>query len=76
MQDPPFLKTLIMENNDLVRKKNIWNLVLGIIFLAYGCYKLYVLSQNNFQDDTLGLILAIAFIAFGLYDLWKYNKGL
>ncbi|MFO7719624.1 MAG: hypothetical protein R6W85_04195 [Gillisia sp.] len=62
--------------NEVPKKKNIWNLVLGLLFLIYGSYRLYVLSENNFQDDTLSLILAIGFIAFGLYDLWKYNKGL
>lgn len=67
-----------MENNtnEVPKKKNIWNLVLGLLFVGYGSYRLYVLSENNFEDETLGLILAIGFVAFGLYDLWKYNKGL
>lgn len=66
-----------MENNNGVpKRKNIWNLVLGLLFFFYGCYRLYVLSENDFQENLLGLFLAIAFVAFGLYDLWKYKKGL
>ena len=61
--------------NDIPVKRNIWNLVLGLVFLGYGCYKLYTLS-NSLESDTLGLILGIGFIAFGIYDLWKYYKGI
>ncbi len=64
-----------MENENIPRRKNIWNLILGLIFLAYGSYRLYVLS-NSIEENTFSLILAVAFIIFGLYDLWKYNKGL
>lgn len=56
-------------------RKNIWNLILGIIFLGYGSYRLYVLSVSA-EAETLSYILAIAFVIFGLYDLWKYYKGL
>jgi hypothetical protein len=56
-------------------RKNIWNLILGIIFLGYGSYRLYVLSASP-DAETLSYILAVAFVIFGLYDLWKYYKGL
>ncbi len=61
--------------NETPKNKNIWNLVLGIIFVGYGSYRVYTLS-SNINENILGFILGIAFIAFGLYDLWKYNKGL
>ena len=61
--------------NSLPRKRNIWHLILGILFFIYGCYKLYTLTTNN-EEDTLGYILAVGFIAFGIYDLYKYQKGI
>lgn len=73
-----------MENNNtshqetdetLPQKRNIWYLVLGILFVGYGSYRLYTLS-SDIENNIFGFILAIAFIAFGFYDLWKYNKGL
>lgn len=61
--------------NDIPKKRNIWNLVLGLVFLGYGSYKLYELSNSIENGGTLNLILAIGFIAFGIYDLWKYYKA-
>ncbi|WP_300438672.1 hypothetical protein [Christiangramia sp.] len=56
-------------------QKNIWNLVLGIVFLGYGSFRLYQKSQLD-EADTFGIILAIGFIIFGIYDLYKYFKGI
>lgn len=64
-----------MENNRRPGRKNIWNLVLGLIFLLYGCYRVFTLYED-IEGNTLSFILAIGFIVFGLYDLWKYQKGL
>ncbi|MDX1542677.1 MAG: hypothetical protein R3214_01940 [Christiangramia sp.] len=55
-------------------KKNIWNLVLGLIFLGYGSFRLYQKMEAS-DSDTFGMILAIAFIFFGIYDLYKYFTG-
>ncbi|MCF4101219.1 hypothetical protein L1I30_06050 [Gillisia sp. M10.2A] len=63
-----------MQNNT-PRKINIWNLVLGILFLGYGSYKLYMVTTGA-PDSTFGILLAVAFIIFGIYDLYKYFKGL
>ncbi|HSI69343.1 MAG TPA: hypothetical protein VK941_03860, partial [Gillisia sp.] len=46
-------------------RKNIWNLILGIIFLGYGSYRLYVLSVSAEGGETLSYVLAIAFVIFG-----------
>jgi len=62
-----------MEND--IPKRNIWNLVLGLVFLGYGCFKLYGLSNSTEKGNTLDLILAFGFVAFGIYDLWKYYKA-
>ncbi|GAA4319219.1 hypothetical protein GCM10023115_45510 [Pontixanthobacter gangjinensis] len=56
-------------------QRNIWNLVLGLVFLAYGSFRLYQKSQAV-ETDSFGIILAIGFIAFGIYDLYKYYKGI
>ncbi|MFV8224660.1 hypothetical protein [Christiangramia aquimixticola] len=55
-------------------QRNIWHLVLGILFLFYGSFRLYTLL-NSVQTDNLGIALAIGFILFGFYDLYKYYKG-
>ncbi|TBW28399.1 hypothetical protein [Gramella sp. KN1008] len=55
-------------------KRNIWNLVLGIIFLGYGSFRLYQ-KMSISESDTFGIVLAIAFIIFGIYDLYKYFTG-
>ncbi|MCM4159573.1 hypothetical protein FHG64_16280 [Antarcticibacterium flavum] len=55
-------------------RNNIWNLILGIIFLGYGSYRLYYLSASP-ESETFSYILAVAFVIFGIYDLWKYYKG-
>ena len=56
-------------------KRNIWNLVLGIIFIGYGSFRLYQKSMVE-DPDNFGIILAVGFIIFGIYDLYKYFKGI
>lgn len=56
-------------------KRNIWNLVLGIIFIGYGSFRLYQKSMAE-DPDNFGIILAVGFIIFGIYDLYKYFKGI
>jgi len=55
-------------------KRNIWNLVLGIVFLAYGSFRLYQKTQLQ-EPDNFGMVIAVGFIIFGIYDLYKYYKG-
>ncbi|MGA8854846.1 MAG: hypothetical protein WB492_11780 [Christiangramia sp.] len=69
-----------MSNNEIgsgeeKRERNIWNLVLGIVFLLYGSFRLYQKTQTA-DDDSFGMILAVGFIIFGIYDLYKYFKGI
>ncbi|WP_026839162.1 hypothetical protein [Gillisia sp. JM1] len=62
--------------NSIPENRNIWHLVLGILFFIYGCYKLYTLTATtNQEENTFGYVIAIGFIAFGIYDLYKYYKG-
>lgn len=56
------------------KSRNIWNLVLGIVFLGYGSFRLYQKMQAS-ESDTFGIVLAVAFIIFGIYDLYKYFAG-
>ncbi|MDT0648356.1 hypothetical protein RM545_16820 [Zunongwangia sp. F260] len=60
-----------MNSNQPERKRNTWQLVLGLVFIGYGSYRLYY-TINSPEEDTLGMVLAIGFIAFGIYDLYKY----
>lgn len=64
-----------MRDPNVPIRRNIWNLVLGLIFLFYGSYRIYTLT-NDYEANTFSLILAIGFVVFGLYDLWKYYKGI
>jgi len=61
--------------NSIPKNRNIWHLVLGILFFVYGCYKLYILTTTQ-EDNTFGYVIGIGFIAFGIYDLYKYYKGI
>ena len=54
--------------------RNIWNLVLGIVFLCYGSYRLYE-HTNAVETDNFGIAISVGFILFGFYDLYKYYKG-
>ncbi|WP_037319534.1 hypothetical protein [Salegentibacter sp. Hel_I_6] len=54
-------------------KRNKWHLILGILFLVYGAYRLYTHLTAEVTDN-FGLILAVGFIIFGIYDLFKYFK--
>jgi hypothetical protein len=60
-----------MNSNQPEKKRNIWQLVLGIAFIGYGGYRLYY-RLNSPEEDVLGIILAVGFIAFGIYDLYRY----
>lgn len=65
------------EETDIQNQKptrNIWNLILGIVFLGYGSFRLYQ-KMNTSDSDTFGIVLAVAFIIFGIYDLYKYFTG-
>jgi len=62
--------------NSIPKNRNIWNLVLGLLFFIYGCYKLYSITTTTQEENTFGYVIAIGFIAFGLYDLYKYYKGI
>ncbi|MBZ9731076.1 hypothetical protein LB467_15380 [Salegentibacter sp. JZCK2] len=54
-------------------KRNKWYLILGILFLVYGIYRLYT-HLTAAEIDNFGLILAVGFIIFGIYDLFRYFK--
>ncbi|WP_373056832.1 hypothetical protein [Zunongwangia sp. H14] len=56
------------------RNRNIWHLVLGILFIGYGSYRLYYRLLET-EKDIFGIILAVGFIIFGIYDLYRYFKG-
>ena len=57
------------------RQNNLWNLLAGLAFIAFGGYRLYAHFINNDTQDTLRLILAFAFVGFGIFRLFTYFKG-
>ena len=57
------------ENGKPIRNK--WKLILGILFLAYGSFRLYQNSRSP-DAETFDFVLATGFILFGIYDLYKY----
>ncbi|HKL35041.1 MAG TPA: hypothetical protein VJ899_01985 [Salegentibacter sp.] len=60
-------------NNLKGGKRNKWYLILGVIFLVYGTYRLYTHLIAE-KTDNFGLILAVGFIVFGIYDLFRYFR--
>ena len=60
--------------NQPVKNKNIWNLVLGILFLGYGAFRLWQKTQME-ETDTFGVLRSLVLIGIGIYDLYKYFKG-
>lgn len=60
-------------NNLKGGKRNKWHLILGILFLVYGIYRLYT-HLTATETDNFGTILAVGFIGFGIYDLFKYFR--
>jgi|TARA_R110000751_G_scaffold307915_2_gene435359 hypothetical protein len=53
-------------------KNNILNLILGIVFIAYGAFRIYQYLNGNLTPNTIRFIIAIAFIGSGGYSLYKY----
>ena len=55
-------------------KNNIWNLILGLLFIGYGAFRIYQHFNGSLTSTTFRLIIAIAFIGSGGYSLYKYFK--
>lgn len=55
------------------RKKNIFNLILGIAFLGYGSYQLFTYF-NGAEYSTFRLLIFFGFVILGALDLYKYFK--
>ena len=59
---------------DAPRKKNYFNLILGIAFLGYGVYRLFTFA-NGAPYSTFRIIIAIGFVLLGAWDLQKFYKS-
>jgi len=63
------------EHNEVPqKKKNIWDLVSGIAFIALSGYRLYTHFLTEEALSNLRLLFALAFMGFGVYSLYKYFK--
>ncbi len=60
--------------DDSPRKKNYFNLILGIAFLGYGTYRLFTFV-NGAPSTTFRIIIAIGFVLLGAWDLQKFFKS-
>lgn len=56
------------------RKKNVFNLILGIAFLGYGGFRL-ITYLNGTHYSTFRFLIAIGFVVLGAIDLYKYYKA-
>ena len=54
-------------------RKNYWNLVIGIIFLGYGGFRLFTFF-NGADYSTFRLIIAVGFVILGGWDLYKFFR--
>ncbi|MDA0176247.1 MULTISPECIES: hypothetical protein [Mesoflavibacter] len=61
-----------MENQEKNRYSTTLNLVLGIFFLLFGCYRVYKYLNN--EVNTVRLILGLGFIGYSIFILYKYFK--
>ena len=52
---------------------NVLILVLGLLFLGHGSFRLYQKTQLQ-ESDNFGIVIAVGFIIFGIYDIYKYFK--
>ena len=59
-----------MENKP-PKRRNIFNLVIGIAFIGYGSYRLFTYF-NGAEYSTFRLVIAVGFIILGAYDLYKF----
>lgn len=53
------------------KKRNIFNLFIGLAFLGYGCYRIFTYLTGS-EHTTFRMIIALGFIALGALDLYKY----
>lgn len=61
-----------------ILKKNITNLISGIIFLAYGFYRLYqyLTIGSEVTSSPIRLVIALVFFGYGIYAIYTYFKNL
>lgn len=59
-------------------KKNITNLISGIIFLAFAFYRLYqyLTSGTEAASGPIRLVIALVFFGYGIYAIYTYFKKL
>lgn len=62
-----------MENKPQ-KKKNIFNLIIGVAFIGYGSYRLFTYF-NGAEYSTFRLVIAVGFIILGVYDLYKFYSS-
>ena len=60
-----------MEENNK-QPKNSFHLIMGILFIAFGGFRLYQQFNTSSEINTFRLILAIAFVGYGGFRVYTY----
>jgi len=60
-----------MEQQNPPKRRNLFNLVIGLAFVGYGSYRLFTYF-NGAEYSTFRLVIAVGFVILGIYDLYKY----
>lgn len=56
-------------------RRNYFNLIIGIIFFAYGSYRLITYFQGA-ELSNFRVVIAVGFVVIGAYDLFRFFKSL
>jgi hypothetical protein len=62
------------EKNSPKNNKNIFNLLLGFLFIGVGGYRLYSHYFTETVYSNFRLVLSILLIGFGINSFYKYFK--
>lgn len=62
-----------MEENNVPGRRNFFNLIIGLAFFGYGCYRIYTFFTGT-EYSTFRVIIAVGFVVLGLADLYRFFK--
>ncbi len=63
-----------MKNQDTPKQKNVFNLLLGLIFIGVGGFRVYTHYFTEVTYSNLRLILSILLIGLGINSFYRYFK--
>lgn len=63
-----------MEPGNSPKKRNIFNLIIGLAFVGYGTYRLFTYFRGT-EYSTFRLVISVGFVILGIYDLYKFYRA-